>query len=93
MENKCSRKTTRIPDKVHLIIRTLVRANTGESLHVPETAEKIFRENQGVTVKFREYTFLVEERQCKQILLLHSHTKNPSTTNHITLQSNNSTGA
>lgn len=66
-------------------MRTFVRGNTGESTHVPERAKQIFRENQRDTVKFKEYTFLVEKKQCKEILLQHLHTK-ISTTNHITLE-------
>lgn len=81
---------TKIPDKAHLIMRIFVRANTEASMHVPERAKQIYRENQRATAKFKEYIFLVEKKQCKQILLQHLHTK-ISTTNHITLQSNNRT--
>lgn len=44
-------------------------------MHVPERAEQIFTENQMAAAKFKEYTFLVEKKQCKQILLQHLHTK------------------
>lgn len=57
---------TKIPDKAHLIMRIFVRANTGASMHVPERAKQIYRENQRATAKFKEYTFLVEKKQCKQ---------------------------
>lgn len=52
-------------------MRPFVRANIWEGMYVPERAKEIFRENQRDTVK--EYTFLVEKTQCKQILLQHLH--------------------
>lgn len=56
-------------------MRIFVRANTGESMYMPERAKQIFRENQRATAKFKKYTFLVEKKQCKQIMLQHLHTK------------------
>lgn len=70
-KNNVAGKTTKIPDKAHLLMRIFDGANIWESMHVPGRAEQIFRQNQRVTTKFKKYTFLVEKKQCKQILLQH----------------------
>lgn len=56
-------------------MRIFVRDNMGKVCNVPERAKQNFRENQRATAKFKKYTFLVEKKQCKQIVLQHLHTK------------------
>lgn len=58
-------------------MRIFVKANIRESMHVPGRAKQIFRENQRAPAKFKNYTFLVEKKQCKQILLQYLQKSQP----------------